>query len=37
MLEVIPLMAITILKKPLIEMLVEAASRSTDSHRRSFL
>jgi len=37
MLKIISLMAITILKKPLIEMLVEAASRSTDSHRHSFL
>jgi hypothetical protein len=37
MLKIISLIAIAILEKPLIEMLVEAVSRSADSHRHSFL
>jgi hypothetical protein len=37
MLEVIPLMVITVFEKPLIEVLVQALSRSAASHRHSFL
>jgi hypothetical protein len=37
MLKIIPLMVVAVFEKPLVEVLVQALSRSAASHRHSFL